>query len=198
MLVAPVLVPAVLLAVLLADPPPPGMAAELFRSLCAAALIMSVLTAANLTAFLVDEERRRAGSRLLRLAGLDGLNVVAAHLVHAAAVGAAGVVAGSILPGLDGLAKGMPPSLWLRTLLLAGLCASIGGVIGLWLGYFRPRVVAVVAVQVAGFWVAAALSGTVLERPVAVGEPLSLLAAAHVSTLVVLPRRWRLTSRRHW
>lgn len=207
-LALPIALAAVLLLLLLLDPQSSDRAAEGFLLMCGAALVIAVLTSANLTAFLIAEERRRGGSRLLRLAGIDGGTVVVAHLLHATAVGAAGVLVVTLAPGIHGLASGMPGALWPTVGLFVTLCASLGGVLGLWLGYLLPRVVAVLAVQLAGFWVSAVLASTIVDRPEVVGgrpdafglplEPLAAVAAAHILTLTVLPLLWRRTSGSLW
>jgi uncharacterized membrane protein len=161
-------------------------------------VVLSVLAVSNLTAFLVDEERKRARSRLLRLAGVDGLGVVGAHLLHAAELGAVGVLVGTLAPALLALWGDMHVAQWLAGAAIGALIASMAGVLGLWLGYFLPRVVAVIVLQPAAIMAAASFATVALEKRLPLPEALAPLVAAHAATLVLLPPLWRLTARRLW
>lgn len=194
----PVLFPLVVIVVGLAGPRRLRMDAEGFVAMTTMVIVLTVVAVSNLTAFLVDEERRRARSRLLRLAGVDGRRVVGAHLLHAAELGAVGVLVGTLAPALFALWGDMPVVQWVAGAAKGAVIVSMAGGLGLWLGYFLPRVVAVIVLQPAAIMAAASLATAALESRLPLPQALAPLVAAHVATLVVLPPLWRLTARRLW
>jgi hypothetical protein len=184
-----------------AGPPRGADLVDAFSFTAVVAVLFAVLTVANLTAFLVHDERRDGRARVLRLATIDGRRPVTAHLGHASLLAPAGVGLGLVVPGAYCLAAGMPPRLFFLVALAAGAFATISGVVGLWIGYLLPRVAAIIALQLAGVWLTVRF-GTALGEAVEAGRlPLAALAwllAAHAFTLLVLSPLWRRTSARLW
>jgi hypothetical protein len=174
---------------------------DAFFVTAAAALLFAVLAVANLTAFLVHDERRDGRARVLRLATIDGRRPVAAHLCHASLLALAGVAVGLVVPGAYCVAAGLPLRLCLMLTLAAGAFATVSGVVGLWIGYLLPRLAAVIALQLACFWLTFRLATAVSDALQASRPPLVALAwllAAHGFTLLVLSPLWRRTSARLW
>jgi hypothetical protein len=174
---------------------------DAFTFIAVVAVLFAVLTVANLTAFLVHDERRDGRARVLRLATVDGRRPVTAHLGHASLLAPAGVGLGLVVPAAYGLAAGLPPRLILLVAVAAGAFSTVSGMVGLWIGYLLPRVAAIIALQLTGIW-ATLRFGSALGDAVQGGRlPLASLAwvlAAHALTLVVLSSLWRRTSARLW
>jgi len=168
---------------------------------CFTAVLAAVMVVANLTAYLVHDERQGGRGRLLRLATIDGRAPVAAHLCLAGSIAAAGVAVGLLVPGAYAVAVGLPPGQWLMVTVWASACVTAAGPIGLWIGYLLPRTVAMVAVQMAGLWLVLGLGGDIRDIVKAQTLPLAALgwvAAAPLATLLLLPPLWRRTSARLW
>ena len=181
--------------------PVPWEASEVFVLSCFTAILAAVMVVANLTAFLVHDERQGGRGRLLRLATIDGRAPVAAHLCLASLIAAAGVAAGLGVPGAYAVGLGLPPWAWLTATAWAAACVPAAGAIGLWIGYLLPRTVAMVAVQMAGLWLVVGLGGDIRDVVKAQTLPLAAVgwvAAAHLATLLLLPPLWRRTSARLW
>jgi len=176
-------------------------AVDAFVVTAAVALLFALLAVGNLTAFLVHDERRDGRARVLRLATIDGRRPVAAHLGHAILLALPAVAAGLVVPGAYCVAAGLPLGLCLMITLAAGAFATISGVVGLWIGYLLPRLVAIVALQLACFWLTFRFATSVADAVQADRPPLAALAwllGAHVLTLLVLSPLWRRTSARLW
>jgi hypothetical protein len=167
-------------------------------------IFATLLAVANLTAFLVDDERRGARALALRLATVDGRPPVAAHQCLASGLAAATLVSSLALPTLVAAALGLAPLRSAAAVLAAAAGVTAAGPVGLWLGYLLPRVAALVAVQFGSF-----LAGVgVLKVAIGIAEGdvdagavlLGLLAllALHGATLLALPPLWRRTSGRLW
>jgi hypothetical protein len=184
------------------EPTPVQMeAGEVFVGSCFTAILATVMVVANLTAFLVHDERQGGRGRLLRLATIDGRAPVAAHLCLASLIAAADVAAGLCVPGAYAVGLGLPPWAWLAATVWAGACVTTAGALGLWIGYLLPRTVAMVAVQMAGLWLVVGL-GSAIQDVVKAGTlpvaALAWVALLHLMTLLVLPPLWRRTSARLW
>lgn len=176
-------------------------AVDVFALTGMVAVLFTLLTVGNLTAFLVHDERRGGRGRVLRLATVDGRHPVAAHLCLASLLAPAGVAAGLVVPGAYCVAAGLPLRLWLAITLTAGALATISGVAGLWIGYLLPRVAAIIALQLTVGWLSFLVGAALVDAVQANGLPVAALAwllAAHVLTLLVLSPLWRLTSARLW
>jgi hypothetical protein len=178
-----------------------GQAIDAFVFTALVAVLFTILAVANLTAFLVHDERRGGRARALRLATIDGTPPVAAHLCHSSLLAVAAVAVGLLAPAAYAVATGLPKHLCLLVCLAAASFATISGVVGLWIGYLVPRVVAIIALQLAALWLwlrfAMALGDAVQAERLPLGV-LAWLLAAHVVTLVVLSPLWRRTSARLW
>ncbi len=165
------------------------------------ALLFTILAVANLTAFLVHDERRDGRARSLRLATIDGHRPVAAHLCHSSLLALAAVAVGLLAPTAYAVATGLPKHLCLVVCLAAAFFAAISGVLGLWIGYLLPRVVAIVALQLTALWLwlrfAAALGDAIRADQLPLGV-LGWVLAAHAVTLLVLSPLWQRTSARLW
>jgi hypothetical protein len=176
-------------------------ATDAFLFASVAAFLFTVLAVANLTAFLVHDERRGGRARVLRLATIDGGRPVAAHLCHASLLALAGVAAGLVVPGAYCVVAGLPPRLGLLVALAAGAFATISGVVGLWIGYLLPRIAAIIALQLTGLWLSLRFATALGDAIQAERLPLAALAGlltAHLLTLLVLSPLWRRTSARLW
>lgn len=174
---------------------------ELMEIGCLAALVGSLMVAANLTAFFVHDERANGRSRQLRLATVDGRAPVVALLGLAAALAAASAGIGLGAAGLLAVGGGLPVKLWLGLTLWTAAVATAGGPIGAWLGYLLPRTVAMVAVLATSLWTIALLGPSTAEA-LETGAPalgaVVYVTLAQIVTLLALPPLWSRTSARLW
>jgi hypothetical protein len=164
-------------------------------------LAAALLACANLTAYFVHDERRQARGRVLRMAAVDGWAPVAAHLAHASLLAIAGSALGLVLPGLYWVLHGPPREAWPAMTLLVAVHATLGGAFGLWLGYFLPRLVSLVLIQILGLAWVEHFAGALLAARAVGAWPwpgLTEVAVIQLATIVVLPVLWRRTSGRLW